>query len=142
MAATIGRPSRTGLHPIQAVLLSSMIPLFLGAALSDVAYSRSYQVQWANFASWLIAGGLVFGGAALIGVLIGVFRRHGRGKRRVGYVLLLLATLALGFINALVHAKDAWATMPMGLILSVVVAALAIVTTAAGIAGRGAGGSE
>lgn len=140
MAATIGRPPRTGLHPLQAVLLASMIPLFLGAALSDVAYSLSFQVQWANFASWLIAGGLVFGGAALLVALVGLLRRGRRGNRPVAYVLLLLATWGLGFINALVHAKDAWATMPTGLVLSVVVAVLAIASTAAGFASHGAGG--
>ena len=38
------------------MLLGSTIALFLGALLSDLAYYRSYQVQWINFASWLIAG--------------------------------------------------------------------------------------
>jgi uncharacterized membrane protein len=33
----------------------------------------------------------------------------------------------LGFVNALVHAKDAWATMPSGLILSLLVFLLAFV---------------
>ncbi len=37
------------------------------------------------------------------------------------YLTLLLATFVVGFFNALVHAKDGWATMPTGLILSAVV---------------------
>jgi uncharacterized membrane protein len=32
----------------------------------------------------------------------------------------------LGFVNALVHAKDAWATMPASLWLSVIVTVLAL----------------
>ena len=32
----------------------------LSATLSDYTYSNSYQIQWATFASWLNAGGLVF----------------------------------------------------------------------------------
>jgi len=32
----------------------------LSGTLSDYAYSNSYQIQWATFASWLNAGGLVF----------------------------------------------------------------------------------
>ena len=93
--------------------------MFLGALLSDFAYSSSYQIQWINFASWLIAGGLVFGGLALLWALIDLLRADRRGAARCVYFLLLLATWVLGFINALVHAKDAWATMPAGLILSV-----------------------
>ena len=42
------------------------------------------------------------------------------------YIGLLLALFVAGFINALVHAKDAWAAMPAGLILSVIVLLLAI----------------
>ncbi len=37
-----------------------------------------------------------------------------RGQRPIIYFLLLLATWILGFVNALVHAKDAWASMPDG----------------------------
>ena len=45
---------------LHAILLAGSVPLFLGALLSDIAYYQSYQIQWANFASWLIAGGLFF----------------------------------------------------------------------------------
>jgi uncharacterized membrane protein len=111
------------------VLLAGMLPLFLGALLSDIAYSQSYQVQWKNFASWLIPGALVFGGFALLWAIIEMFRADRRGQRAITYALVLLATWVLGFINAFIHAKDAWASMPAALILSVIVAALAIVAT-------------
>ena len=42
-----------------------------------------------------------------------------------GVLLVLAALFVLGLINALVHGKDAWAAMPLGLILSVLVFALA-----------------
>ena len=42
-------------HPLHAVLLSFPFPLFLGTLLSDIAYERSYQIQWSNFAQWLNA---------------------------------------------------------------------------------------
>nr|WP_232328677.1 DUF2231 domain-containing protein [Sphingomonas horti] len=111
-----------------------MLPLFLGALLSDIAYSQSYQVQWKNFASWLIPGGLVFGGFALLWALIELFRADRRGQRAITYVLVLLAAWVLGFINAFIHAKDAWASMPAALILSIIVAALAIAATWLGFA--------
>lgn len=122
--AVADRHRALSIHPFQALLLAGGFPLFLGAALSDWAYGSSYEVQWANFASWLVAGGLVFAGFALLGSLIGLVRA-GRHGRRFMPVLLLLATWVLGFVNALVHAKDGWAMMPEGLILSVIVTLLA-----------------
>ncbi|SDA68490.1 Uncharacterized membrane protein [Pseudomonas sp. NFPP33] len=120
------------LSPLHATLLCGQVPLFLGALLADFAYYRSYQIQWSNFASWLIAGALVFAGLALLFALVGLFRRS--NPRPLAYFLLLLATWVLGFINALEHAKDAWAAMPMGLILSAIVTLLAIAATWAGMA--------
>ena len=120
------------LHPLHAVLLAGTVPLFLGALLSDWAYATSYEIQWKNFASWLIVGGLVFGGLALLFALVGWIRAGRSGRRPMLYYLVLLAAWVLGFINALVHAKDAWASMPDGLILSTITALLVIVATALG----------
>jgi uncharacterized membrane protein len=132
VAATIEGRGPLGLHPLHAILLASTIPLFLGALLSDWAYSSTAQIQWTNFASWLIAGGLVFASFALLWTVIDVFRADRRGSRPWFYVLLLAALFVLGFVNALVHAKDAWATMPEGLILSVIVFLLAVAANWAG----------
>jgi uncharacterized membrane protein len=128
------------LHPIHGVLLGSTVPLFLGGLLSDYAYSSSYEIQWANFASWLIAGGLVFAGFALLWAVINLLRAHRRDKLALAYPLLLLVTWVLGFFNSLVHAKDAWASMPDGLVLSAIVVLLACATTWIGFAKFGVGG--
>jgi uncharacterized membrane protein len=129
MASQADRPDRGTIHPVHAVLLASALPLFLGALLSDWAYSSTYQVQWINFASWLIAGALVLVGLALLWALVELLRADRRGGRRALYFVLLLATFVVGFVNALVHAKDAWATMPAGLILSVILFVLAAAAT-------------
>lgn len=129
MATTIERPAPGALHPIHEVFLAGTIPLFLGAALSDAAYASSYEIQWNNFASWLIAGGLVFGAVALLFALADVIRPHRRTRGTVVYLLVLLATWVVGFFNALMHARDAWASMPTGLVLSVIVVVLACVAT-------------
>ena len=71
-------------------------------------------MQWKNFASWLIIGGLIFGGFALLWALVDLFRAGQDGRRPIVYFLLLLAAWILGFIDELVHAKDAWASMPEG----------------------------
>ena len=132
MPATVD-PARPGvLRPVHAFLLAATVPPFLGAALSDYAYAATYQVQWINFASWLIVGGLVFGGAALVWALVGRLRSSPRGRRFVVSFVLMLAAWVLGFINAFIHARDAWATMPTGLVLSLFVAAAARTATAVG----------
>ena len=128
-------------HPAHAFLLAATVPPFLGAALSDYAYTSSYQVQWINFAAWLIVGGLVFGGAALACGLIGVLHADRRSRYSLAGFVLLLAMWVLGFINALVHARDAWATMPTGLVLSVVVAVLSGAAAWLGFSSLRAGGT-
>ena len=120
---------------MHAVIAFSSVPLFLGALLSDWAYSSSHQIQWVNFAAWLIAGGLLIAGPALlwgaVDVLCSSANRHRRGLISL---TLLLATVVFGFINALVHGKDGWAAMPTGLILSAVVVVLAATASAVGLA--------
>jgi uncharacterized membrane protein len=120
------------LHPVHAVLLAGMVPLFVGALICDLAYAATYELQWKNFASWLIVGGLVLGAVTLIWSLFDL-RPAGLGRARGPlYFLVLLAIWVLGFINASVHARDAWASMPSGLVLSAIVALLALAATAIG----------
>lgn len=115
------------IHPLHAVLLASSLPLFLGALLSDWAYYSTYEIQWINFAAWLNAGAMLFLGAALLWTAIDFLRADvARDRSSILHLLVVLATFILGFIAALVHAKDAWATMPGGLILSFIVLLLAI----------------
>ena len=119
--------------PLHATLLAGTVPLFLGALLSDIAYYNSYQIQWNNFASWLIAGALLFCGLALLFALVNLIRAKRKAGHPLMYFLLLLATFVLGLINAFEHAKDAWASMPSGLVLSVIVTVLACASTWVGL---------
>ena len=118
------------IHPLHAFLLAGSVPLFIGALLADWAYSSTYEIQWTNFASWLLVGAMVLAGLALLWALIDLLRadRSWRGRPLV-YFLVLLAAFILGFMNALVHAKDAWAKMPEALILSIIVAILVLVAS-------------
>lgn len=138
-SATLGRRQLKPLHPLHAVLLAATVPLFFGALLSDIAYARSEEIQWSNFASWLIVGGMVFCGCALVWAAIEMLRSDRRAGQAITYVGLLLATFVFGLVNALIHAKDAWAIMPEGLILSIIVAALAISATWVGFSSLRAG---
>lgn len=130
MVSTTVHPARTApLHPAHAFFLAAMVPLFLGAVLSDYAYTETYEVQWCNFASWLIAGALVFGGLAIVCEVFNVGRADRRGRLSTLGLIVLVVMWVLGLIDAFVHSRDAWATMPTGLMLSIVVFVLAVVAT-------------
>ena len=140
MTVTAHPVYRSTPSPLHAILLAGTVPLFLGALLNDIAYYQTYQIQWSNFAAWLIAGGLLFCGLALLFALANLIRAPRKGGRPTLYFLLLLATWVLGLINAFEHAKDAWAVMPTGLVLSVIVTVLACVAAWLGMSNLGSGG--
>lgn len=118
------------LHPAHAILLAFLFPLFLGALLSDYAFKSSFDVQWGNFSSWLIAGALIPGGFVLLWAFIDALRH-----RTWIYFILVAATWLLGLVNAFVHARDNYATMPTGFVLSIIVTILALVTSWIGYSG-------
>jgi len=128
---------RSAPGPLHATLLAGTVPLFLGALLSDIAYTQTYQIQWANFSAWLIAGALVFAGFAFLFALVNLLRAERKAGQPTRYVLLLLATWILGLVNAFQHAKDAYASMPGGLILSAIVLLLALAATWTGLRSGG-----
>jgi uncharacterized membrane protein len=118
---------------LHTILLAGSVSLFLGALLSDLAYYNTYQIQWSNFASWLIAGAELFSGLALVFALVNLIRAPIKKGHVLTYFLLLLATWALGLFNAFQHAKDAWAVMPAGLVMSVIVFVLACLAAWVGL---------
>jgi uncharacterized membrane protein len=128
--------------PPHAILLAGTVPLFLGGLLSDIAYYNTYLIQWSNFASWLIAGGELFCGLALLFALVNLIRANPKKGRPTVYFLLLLVTWCLGLVNAFEHAKDAWAMMPSGLILSVIVTALSCISAVIGLTNLRSGGAR
>lgn len=119
---------RRVIHPLHAIFLASTLPLFLGALLSDWAYSSTKEVQWINFAAWLNAGAMVFAGLALAWAVIDFFRSDvARDRSSALYLLALIVTFVVGMITALIHGRDAWGTMPAGLLMSLLTFLLALV---------------
>lgn len=106
------------LHPVHLLLVSSAFPLFLGGLFADIAYAQTYEIQWTNFASWLVAGALVFAGVALVWALVSLLTLAARTHGRLVYVGLLALTCVFGLVNSLVHAMDAWQKMPQALVWS------------------------
>jgi uncharacterized membrane protein len=124
VAARAARPARP-IHPVHAVLLTCSFPLFLGGLLADIAYTRTYQAQWINLAAWLIAGAMVFAGLALAWSLVEAARSLFRERRALIGLVLLAVIFVLGLLDSFMHARDAWGAMPSGLVLSLLVTALA-----------------
>lgn len=124
-------------HPLHAILLGGALTLFVAALLSDLAYSSTYEIQWKNFASWLLVGALVLSGSALLWSAIDLIRARSRGGARLFYPLALLAAWIAGLVNALIHAKDAWASMPGAVTMSVTTVILIVLATWLGLARRG-----
>ena len=72
---------------------------------------------WINFSSWLITAGLVFGGIAIVILIVDAIR----GSANWLPVLLVGAAWIVEFLNALIHARDGWsAVVPTGFILSII----------------------
>lgn len=134
MSLSVPRPfghdlPRQALHPVHVFLLGGAACFYVSGFFSDWAYFHTLEIQWKNFASWLIMGGLVFSGVAIVFAVAGLLRVDGGRGTRVIYLVLLLAAWGTSLVNELIHAKDAWASMPEGLVLSAVVAIASIVAT-------------
>lgn len=120
---------REALNPLHAVLLAFPVALFVGTVVSDGAYLASAEMQWSNFSAWLNAFGLVFGALTLgWSIASAVLRPRGwRGGRGV-HLGALVVMWAFGFLNALLHSRDAWYSVTAaGMILSLITAAAALV---------------
>jgi uncharacterized membrane protein len=117
------------INPLHAILLAFPVALFPAALVTDIAYLRTEELQWTNFSSWLIAGGLVFTGATLAWALISLVLTFRRGGvlRPALYAGLLAALFAFGLINAFQHSRDGWSSVgTVGLMLSILSSLLAL----------------
>jgi uncharacterized membrane protein len=116
--------------PVHAMLVPFPIVCFTGAMLTDITYSNSAQVQWANFSEWLLAFGLIMGVLAAVFGLID-FLAAGRARPRIGWFHLAgnAIVLLLALLNNVVHARDGWTgVVPTGLALSVITVLLMVIT--------------
>ena len=125
-------------HPFHAAVLAGAFPLFLGALIADYAYWSSHQIEWSNFASWLLVGAMVLVSIALLCEVFALFR----GYRNWIPLLVVAATWIVGFFDALHHGRDAWAIMPGALWYSLIVSILSLVATWLAFSGLRAGGAR
>ena len=118
-------------HPIHPMLVPIPIVCFIGALVTDVTYYITMQMMWADFSSWLLVVGLVFGVLAAIAGLTDFLTNRLIRSQAPAWLHLLgnVAVLVLAFFNALIHTRDAWTSVvPAGLILSIVTVLILPVT--------------
>ncbi|MGJ8513272.1 hypothetical protein R84981_001024 [Carnimonas sp. R-84981] len=141
MTSTSSRPV-----PRWAWLLFSLLdPIpygaFVAALIFDAIYYNTAEIMYVKGAAWLLVFGLL---AAIIPRLINLFltwmpRYGASGGVRFDFTFTALAIIAAIF-NAFVHSRDAFATMPTGLWLSVLTVALLVIGRLAGNASGPKGG--
>jgi uncharacterized membrane protein len=123
-----GRRSFSG--AVHGILLSFPVALFATALAADIAYLNTAEIQWTNFASWAIAGALVFGGLVAAWALVDwlfKLRRADSGSRLLYFAVVALMWV-LGLVNAFHHARDAWSSVgTMGVVLSAATTILALI---------------
>src|SRR5690348_8577555 len=115
--------ARIAKHPIHPMLVPIPIVCFIGALITDITYTVSAEMMWADFSAWLLLAGLIFGVLAAIAGLTDFL-----GSRLVRaqwpawpHLVGNLAVLVLAFFNTLIHTRDAWTSVvPTGLILSII----------------------
>ncbi len=137
MATAFPSPAPLRTHPIHGILSAYPLAFFTAALVTDITYANTAQMMWANFSVWLITGGVLMGVlAALAGIVDAVSnRRRGRRRRPWPHSLATAAMLLLALVNGFVHSRDAWTSVvPTGLILSAIVALLAVATSWLGYA--------
>ncbi len=111
--STLTQPPSSAASGLHGIFLSFPVALFSTALAADAAYLGSAEIQWTNFASWAIAGALVFTGLTVLFALAGWLRhiRRPGGVRRLVYLLVLAALFAVGLVNAFHHAQDGWSSV-------------------------------
>ena len=123
--------------PIYPMLVASPIAFFVCALLTDITYWQTAEMMWANFSVWLITFGLILSGLATLVALLDFLRNRAVRAQSTAWLHMLgnLLVLLLSLCNVLVHSRDAWTSVvPTGLILSTLVALLALWTGWTGLA--------
>lgn len=113
-------------HPLHPMLVPFPIAFFVGTLVSDIAYSATGDVFWANGSFWLLAAALVM---AALAAVMGLIDFMGDARIREGrtawyHMIGNVTAVVLSLINFWLRLGDATAGYPAGLWLSVIVVLL------------------
>jgi uncharacterized membrane protein len=118
-------------HPLHPMLVPIPIACFVGTLLTDLAYWKTANLQWAVMSSWMLTIGLI---VALFAVIAGFVDFLGDRRIRDLQAVWIHAggnavALILSIVNAFVHSRDGYSSVvPTGLILSALVVLILLVT--------------
>lgn len=130
MATAPTNVRRVRAHPVHGILSAYPLAFFTAAFVADIAYAKSAQMQWANFAVWLITGGLLMGVLAAIAGIVDALLYKGIRLQSWPHSVGVLLMMILALFNVFIHSRDGWTSVvPTGLILSAIVSVLALVTS-------------
>jgi len=113
------------------MLVPVPISCFVATLVTDIVYSRTAAMLWADISAWLLVIGLLVSLFAATAGLIDFFGDRRIRELRAAWIHGLgnIAALVLSIFNALIHTRDAYTSVvPSGLILSALVVAILLVT--------------
>jgi len=118
-------------HPIHPMLIPFPIAFFVATFLTDLAFWRTANLEWATASLWLLGAGLVMAALAAVAGLTDVL-----GDRRIrelndvwlhagGNVVAVLIELYNFYAR---YARGTGAVVPTGLVLSLIVVCILLFT--------------
>lgn len=124
-----GIPSTVAIasHPLHPLIVTFPIAFLTGALGTDLDYWITSDPFWARASLWLIGSGFISGLAAALSGMLDFLRINRVRKRRAGWIHMVCNVTALSL--TLINWVTRWnnqvdAILPVGLILSLVVASL------------------
>ena len=128
-----GIPSTVAIakHPLHPLLVTFPIAFLSGAAGADLGYLFTHDPFWARAAIWLIGAGFISGLVAAVAGMSDFLRIDRVRKRSAGWIHMTgnITALVLTLINWILRWNNVeGAIVPLGLIISTIVASLLAIT--------------
>jgi len=124
-----GIPSTVAIasHPLHPLIVTFPIAFLVGAFGTDLGYWLTSDPFWARASLWLLGAGFIGGLVAALTGMLDFLRIDRVRKRRAGWVHMIANVTALSL--TLINWVTRWnnqvdAILPLGLILSLIVASL------------------
>jgi uncharacterized membrane protein len=120
-----------GGRPLHAMLVPIPIVCFVATLITDIVYSRTAAMLWADMSAWLLLVALIVSLFAAPAGMIDFFGDSHIRELRAAWIHGLgnVTALILSIFNCLIHTRDAYTSVvPTGLILSTLVVVILLVT--------------
>lgn len=119
-------------HPLHPLLVTFPIAFLTGVFATDLGYWFTNDLFWARASVWLLGAGIVSGIIAALTGMMDFLKIDRVRKRRAGWAHMIgnVAALTLSLINWVLRINNGITEVivPIGLILSVIVATLLAIT--------------